>query len=248
MTYQFTVSPSIAPSSLAGWHLLNTWLQKELGEHIHLELYNSFESQREAILSDKVDLIYANPFDAALLAREKGFIPIARPTAQYDEAILAVSIESGIKSVEELSPGCNVNSTDAPHVKMIGMIMLEPADISLENINYKNSNTYVGVAKELIRGTTDVGIFLAETYDKFSRIITQQLVPLVRSDIQVIGHALLISPKLLGHKEKILEMLLNIENYPLGISILESLELKSWQRFEDEDMEFMIDLVSTLTN
>ena len=33
-----TVSPDFPPSHIAGWYILNTWLQKELGIDIHLVL------------------------------------------------------------------------------------------------------------------------------------------------------------------------------------------------------------------
>ncbi len=248
MIYNFSVSPSIMPSSLSGWHLLNTFMQKSLDLPIHFEMYPSFESQREAILSDNIDIIYANPFDASLLAREKGFLPVARPFQQHDEAIIAVSNDSGIHQIEDLQPGCKISSTNAPHVKMIGMIMLEPANLSLENIKYSNENTYVVVAKKLLRKETDAGIFLAESFDKFSRFISQQLTSLVRSDIQLVRHGLMISPKLIEYKKPLTDILLNINQYPLGASILENLEIESWENFSDEDVEFMIDLISTLTD
>ena len=77
MTLQLTVSPDFSPDHIAGWYVFNTWLQRKLGVRIHLELYDDFDSQRQAIAANKVDLIYANPYDAAMLVREKGFVAIA---------------------------------------------------------------------------------------------------------------------------------------------------------------------------
>lgn len=79
MSNLFTISPDFSPDHLSGWYIFNTWLQKQTGEAIHLEMYDGFHSQKEAIRNDKVDLIYANPFDAAMLVREKGFLPLVRP-------------------------------------------------------------------------------------------------------------------------------------------------------------------------
>ena len=78
MTYQITVSPDFSPDHIFGWYHFNTWLQQNLDTRIHLELYSDFESQREAILSDQIDLIYANPYDASMLVREKGFIELKK--------------------------------------------------------------------------------------------------------------------------------------------------------------------------
>ena len=96
MKYNFTVSPDFNPSHLSGWFIFNTWVQRNLGEHIHLELYDDFEAQRKAIEADEFDLIYANPFDATTLVRKKGFVPVASPSSKSDEAIIAVPVDSPI--------------------------------------------------------------------------------------------------------------------------------------------------------
>ena len=72
MTYTFTVSPDFPPDYIAGWYVLNTFLQRRTGEHIHLELYDRFDQQRAAIDAGQIDLIYANPFDARIRAWQTG--------------------------------------------------------------------------------------------------------------------------------------------------------------------------------
>lgn len=61
MTMLFTVSPDFPADRISGWYVFNTWMQRALAAGIHLELYDDFRTQREAIAADKVDLIYANP-------------------------------------------------------------------------------------------------------------------------------------------------------------------------------------------
>lgn len=246
MPYQFTVSPDFTPEHLSGWHIFNTWLQKRLSFGIHLELYDSFEQQRDAINSDKVDLIYANPFDAAMLVREKNFIPVAKPKGKHDEAIVAVNDEHAAKCIEDLQPGTSIASTDDPDVHMMGMLMLEPADLNADNTTHTQCNTYVVVAKELIRGQSDVGLFLAEAFNDLSGMVRKQLRPLVSSEIFVIHHVLMISPKLAEQKTKIIDALLTMHDDPKGPGVLESLGVERWEAMEHEDMEFMIDLMSTL--
>ena len=73
MTFNFTVSPSFPTERISDWYIFNTWLQRVSSLPMHLELYENFGSQRAAIANGKVDIIYANPFDASLLVREKGF-------------------------------------------------------------------------------------------------------------------------------------------------------------------------------
>lgn len=76
MSFMFTVSPDFSPVHLSGWYIFNTWLQKQTDLALHLELYDDFHTQTEAIKSDSIDLIYANSFDAAMLMRDKGFLPL----------------------------------------------------------------------------------------------------------------------------------------------------------------------------
>ncbi len=247
-TYQLTVSPDFSPDHISSWFIFNTWLQKQLAQHIHLELYDHFTSQRVAIAADKIDLIYANPFDAAMLVREKGFIGIARPRGKVDEAIIAVNNESTARCVEDLKPGIAVASTDDPDVRMMGLIMLEPADISKSNIQFKECETYVIVAKELLRGGADAGLFLKQAYDDMSPVIRKNLRPLVTSDIQVVQHMLMIGPRMAGHADVLRKTLSEMAAEPDGASVLADLGFAGWELVDEEEVEFMIDLMDTLAS
>ncbi len=246
--YRFTVSPSISPNLLSGWSMFNTWMQRELNQAIRFEQYDSFEKQRQAIIDNQVDIIYANPFDASLLARKKGFLPVATVNNQHDEAVVAVPKASGITNIVDLKPGVRVRSTDAPHVKTMGMIILEAAELSMDNVDYENRDTYVLVAKDLLRGDADVGIFLADTYAEFSPIITESLNPLVSGDIQLVRHALMISPALAALQVPMRQVLTADKRSPVAESAMETLKFDRWKVFNQEAVEFMIDLISTLTD
>lgn len=247
MTYQLTVSPDFPPSHLASWHIFNTWLQRKLDTAIHLELYHSFESQRDAIMQDQVDIIYANPFDAAMLVREKGFVPVARPENKPDEAIIIVNAEHSAQTVDDLGSGIRIASTDDPDVHMMGMIMLEPADLDRDNTERTICDSYILVAKELLNNKCDVGFFLADAFNELSGLVRKQLRPLVTSQIQIIHHSLLLGPRLAARQQELRQILLTMQDNPKDAGILESLLLSGWKAVEQEEMEFMIDLMSTLT-
>ncbi|MFC1749172.1 phosphate/phosphite/phosphonate ABC transporter substrate-binding protein [Pseudomonadota bacterium] len=246
MKYNFTVSPDFNPSHLSGWFIFNTWMQRNLGEHIHLDLYNDFEAQREAIAEDKFDLIYANPYDATTLVREKGFIPVASPSSKSDEAIIAVPVDSPIQKVEDLAPGLRISATDDPDVNMMCMIMLEPADLDDKNTVSSTRDTYILVAKDLIKDDADVGFFLEETYNDLSSVVRSQLRLLVQSQIHVINHVLLMGPRLKHKHKELSDALTAMEGNPSGSGVLKSLNFESWNIVEQEETEFMIDLMDTL--
>lgn len=246
MSFMFTVSPDFAPDRLSGWYIFNTWLQKQTGEAIHLEMYNHYHDLHQAIASDKIDLVYANPFDAAMLVREKGFLPLVRANGESDEAIIAVNADSHVHDVAELIPNIRVAFTDDPDVRLMGMIMLEPADLGADNIVPLLSDNHVLVAKHLLKGEADVGIILAEAYDNLSSVIKKQLRILVRSQISVIYHSLMIGPRLQSRRDDIQKILVEMDKDEKGSGVLASLGFEAWQRIEDEEMEFMIDLMDTL--
>ncbi|BBA35609.1 phosphate/phosphonate ABC transporter substrate-binding protein [Methylocaldum marinum] len=245
MPHVFTVSPDFTPEHLSGWFIFNTWLQKALDEPFHLQLYDDFHSQRDAIRSDQIDLIYANPYDAAILVREKGFKPLVKPADKADEAVIAVSAESPYLQVEGLPGSIKLATTEDPDVHMMGMIMLEPADLDASSVEMHICDSYVLVAKKLIKGNCDVGIFLAEAFNDLSSVIRKQLRALVSSQIQVIHHALMISPRLADRHDRLLEALLAMVDNEKGKSALEALKIPRWEPVEDEEMEFMIDLMDT---
>lgn len=245
MTLELTVSPDFAPDHIAGWYVFNTWLQRKLGVRIHLELYDDFDAQRKAIAADKVDLIYANPYDAAMLVREKGFTVLVAPINRPDEAVIAVPVGATCQKVEDLAPGLRLAVTRDPDVNMIGMIMLEPADLNKGNTTIHQVDSYVLVAKYLLMGKADAGFFLKDAFDELSQVIRKQLKVLVASQISDVRHALLIGPRCLELKEPLLELLLSMNT--TGKSVLESLGLEGWEALDQEATEFMIDLMDTLT-
>lgn len=246
MTLNLSVSPDFPPSHLSGWFIFNTWLQRQLGEGVHLELYDSFEAQREDIRNGKIDLIYANPYDASMLVRELGFRVLVRPRNRADETLIATAAADSRNQVEDLEPGITVATTADPDVHTMGMIMLESADLDGSNVTFLEQDSYVLVAKALLNGKADVGFFLKAGYDELSELIRKKMKPLVSSQISVVHHTLVAGPRMEQHIPLLLERLTNMENDPKGQDVLKSMGLDGWDEMHEEQTEFMIDLIDTL--
>lgn len=246
MTYKLTVSPDYPPEDIAGWYIFNTWLQRKLNCRFHFEMFDCFEAQRAAIARDEIDLIYANPFDASMLVREKAFIAIAAPVSKQDEVVVAANAASSIAKVEDLLPGTRIAVTSDPDVNLIGMILLEPADLNRGNTETIPVSAYVIVAKQLLQGKADIGFFLKDAFDDLSKIVRRELHPLVTSQISVVRHVLLLSPRAAVIAEPLLQALLSMHLDARGASVLASMGLNGWETQSMEDTEFMIDLMDTL--
>lgn len=246
MGYVMSVSPDIGPDRIAGWYIFNTWMQRQLHQPIHLELFSNFQQQRDAIKRNEIDLIYANPFDAAMLVREKGFTVIAAPSNIHDEAVIAVRADSAVESIESLPSECRAAVTDTPDINMIGKILLEPANITSSSLHLTQAETYITVVKLLLQNQADVGFFLADAYDSFSRIVKQQMRVLMRSQINDVRHVLLAQASLQSHYTQLRELLAGMPHDQKGSDALKSLGFSAWDILEQEDTEFMIDLIDTL--
>ena len=247
MTFNFTVSPSFPNERISDWYIFNTWLQRALSLPIHLELYGSFGAQRVAIEEGKVDLIYANPFDASLLVREKGFRAIARPEGPPDEMAVITHADSPAREIRDLQPGTRLACSDDPCVNTVGRILLEPANLDGSNIVEHRRETYIQVARELLRGEADVGFLPVEAFEGLSPLVRRDLRALVTSELHVIRHVFLVGPNLAEHSEDLTQLLLSMHDSDKGRGILEALGARRWLPVQHEDVEFMIDIISTLT-
>lgn len=243
---RFTICPDFKPDRISGWYICNTWLQKKLNASIHLEMTQTFDEQNSAIAAQQVDIIYANPYDVSRLVRDEGFIPVVKPAAKPDEAIVAVRADSPIQSFSQLPGTVTIAQTDARDVNTISMIMLEPADLKQEAITLDLCDSYVGVAKRLLKGDADLGFFLAERYNELSALVKKQLRVLIRSQIHLIHHALLISPKIAHREEELRSIFTGMHEDAKSQAILNDLEISQWLPMDHEDAEFMIDLIETL--
>jgi phosphonate transport system substrate-binding protein len=171
---------------------------------------------------------------------------LVKPKGKSDEAVIAVAADRGITMVEGLTPGITVATTADPDVHMMGMIMLEPANLNADNINLQLCDSYVLVAKQLLTGKCDAGIFLAEAFHDLSSLVREPLRVLVSSEIQVIHHSLMLGPTLAQYRDRLCEMLVAMPEDEKGRNVLSTLGVPGWVRVDHEAAEFMVDLMDTL--
>ena len=123
----------------------------------------------------------------------------------------------------------------------------EPADLDASNVSIQLRPSYVLVAKSLISDEADIGFFLAETFDELSEVVRKQLRVLVRSQIYVISHVFLMHPRVASKFDAFRNALLAMDKDVKGQMALEDVGISKWETVEQEDVEFMIDLMVALT-
>ncbi len=246
MTINLLIAPDFAPERFAGWHMLNTLLQKSSGIAIHLDTPASAQEQNDKIQSQNIEAIYANPFDAATMIREQGYRAVARPIGKSDEMVIAAQAEGAINQLEALKPGCTIAMADNRDVKLIGLRLLEAVDLVEADIEWKITETYQAAARHLIKGEADAAFFLSEVYHSLSRLTRSQMQVLIESDLSDISHVVLVKESF-AQSELFIQVLLNLKDSAEGKQVLAELGMEAgFEAMTQEDGEFMIDLMDTL--
>lgn len=245
----FLIAADFPPANYAGWHLLNTLVQRRSGLRLRLLMPGDLKEQRQMLETENIDIVYANPFDATQLVRENGYIAFAKPASSSDEVVIAAKADASYNVVEDLPPGCQIALTSNGDVKLISLRLLEPADLSEDNIEWVSVESYQGVARLLIKGEAQAGLFLAHAYHSMSKLAKSQLKILVESMLHDISHVFLANPIYAQELAQLRSVLLDIGSQSSDSDVLEALGMPSgFVAMEQEDAEFMIDLMETLVN
>lgn len=247
MTLNLLIAPDFSPERFAGWHMLNTSLQKKSGLGLHLLMPASAKEQAEMIANGQADVVYANPFDAAIMINEHGYQAVARPVGKSDEMVIATADGSPMQSVEDFKPGQKIALTDNRDVKLIGLRLIEPADVVEADLQWHVTDTYQAAARMAIKGEVDAAFFLAEAYHSLSKLTRAQLRPLMESALSDITHVVLAHPRAAAEVPAFTAALLAMNGSPDGQLVLDELGItKGFEAMNEEDAAFMIDLMETL--
>lgn len=247
MKLNFMIAPDFSPDRFAGWHMVNTLLQSRSGVRLHLLTPSSAPEQADLLRGDTVDLIYANPFDAAHLIRDLGFRAFARPVGKPDEMVIATAANSTLGRIEDLRPRSRIAVTDNRDVRLIGLRLLEAADLSDKDLDWVLVETFQAGARLAIKGEVDAAFFLAEIYHSLSRITRSQLKVLIESAIFDITHVLLAHQRVVAEVPGIMAALTGIGQQGSDQEVLDALGIPGgFETMQEEEAEFMVDLMDTL--
>lgn len=245
-THNMLIAPDFSPERFAGWHMFNTLIQKRANLNMHLNIPASHAEQKQIIHEGNIQIIYANPFDAAALIREQGYRAVARPIGKSDEMVIAAAANSDITRLEDIQSGAAIAMADNRDVKLIGLRLLEAVDLEESDLKWDVTETYQAAARKVIKGEAQAAFFLAEIFHSFSRLTKAQLSVLIESDLADISHVLLIKDGF-SDSQIFIDAVLNLHSDDEGKDALTELGMpQGFEAMSEEDGEFMIDLMQTL--
>ena len=241
------IAPDFPPEHFGGWHIFNTLLQKESGKTIRLLTPHSAEEQQEMLQQNQVDIIYANPFDAASLIRDKNYLPVAKPVQNPDEMVIAAGKSSGLSKLTDLKAGMKIAVTNNRDVKLIGLRLLEAANLTEADLEWVEVPSFQAAARHAIQGKADAAFFVASSFHSLSEMTKQQMAVLIESHITDITHVILMHPEQSELLPTMQQAIINMKDTDAGQRVLGELAMPDgFCELTEEDAEFMIDLMETL--
>jgi phosphonate transport system substrate-binding protein len=239
--YQLSVCPHDTAKNLAGWYLLNTYLQRNLGCDIHFNLQDNFIVEREAVLTGGYHLVYANPYSAMEFADKLGFIPVARPIGVFDETMLV--IRKGTKPLELASPKI-ATATKGLIVHALGCMQLGKLGQDRNACEFIIAGNHMKAAQAVIKGEADIGFVFNETWHGMNATSRESLEVIGETREGYAFHCFCISPEWADKKLRLLEILTGMQQDTKGGSrILEDLKFKGFEPVPDNTIALLEKIV-----
>ncbi|MBR3425830.1 MAG: PhnD/SsuA/transferrin family substrate-binding protein [Neisseriaceae bacterium] len=241
------IAPDFPPEHFGGWHIFNTTLQRDTDNNIHLLTPHSAEEQQQMLEQNQVDIIYANPFDAASLIRDKNFLPVVKPVKNPDEMVIAAGSASGLAKLTDLKKGMKIAITNNRDVKLIGLRLLEAANLTEADLEWVEVPSFQAAARHAIQGKADAAFFVASSFHSLSEMTKNQMAVLIESHITDITHVILMHPEQSEFLPTVRQSIINMKDTDAGRRVLSELNMPDgFEELTEEETEFMIDLMETL--
>lgn len=240
-TFQLSVCPHDTAKNLAGWYLLNTYLQRNLGCDIHFNLQDNFIVEREAVLAGGYHIVYANPYSALEFAEKLGFIPVARPIGLFDETLLV--IRKGTKPTAQAQPKV-ATATKGLIVHALGCMELRKLGKDPDACEFVIAGNHLKAVQAVIKGEADIGFVFNETWYGMNAASRESLEVIAESHDGYAFHCFCVCPEWLDKKPRLLEILTGMQqDKDSGGRILEDLKFKGFEPVPEDTIAHLESIV-----
>ncbi len=210
------ITPDFSPEFFANWHMFNTQLQRALDTTIHLQTPAGYREQQDLLDSETVALVYANPFDAGSLMRDKGYIPLAKPDLPSDQVLVVVKADSEIAALSDLPADSRVLDTANCDIERIGLDILQGTAITADTVQWLHARTFIELARRLMANEAEAGLFLASSFRSLNASTQGSLKILFETEFEDFGHVMLLHPDFADQADKLRAALLNMAQSPVS--------------------------------
>lgn len=230
---RFSVCPHDTAKNLAGWFLLNTYLQRHLECGLHFEPCDNFQQERERVFQGGYGLVYTNPFSALLFVEKLGFVPVARPIGLFDETIFIAPLDAVNLDRRPLRIAA---ASDRLAVFALGRHWLKQQGVAIPDCEFQFVGTHQKVVTTIIAGQADIGFVFDETWAGLSEHTRQQVQVFGASEEQRAYHCYCVAPAWLDKYERLQTVLCGMIDDPPGKSILTDLHFCGFEPLSREEL------------
>ena len=217
------ITPDFPPEFFAHLHMFNTQLQRALDTAIRLQTPTGYREQQDLLDSETVALVYANPFDAGSLMRDKGYIPLAKPDLPSDQVLVVANAQSAFATLGDLPADSRVLVTANCDIKRIGLDVLQGTEITADTVQWLHARTFTELARRLMANEAEAGLFLASSFRSLNASTQGSLKILFETEFEDFGHVMLLHPDFADQADKLRAALLNMAQAPVSRMTLEDL-------------------------
>lgn len=227
---------------LSGWYLLNTYLQRQLEQPIHLEQPQLGQDMGNM----SVDLLFSKPFDACSLIKSQGFTPLMRPVGDADEVVILMRAEDSRK-FEELSRPEVATVSQSSFVYILGRSMCDEAGLDSATYNYQFSGNEIKALQALVKGKADVLFMLKKTYQGLSSYARGATRLVDESITNFAFHFFCAAPYLSDLHEPLIKVFTEMGESDQGRQVLEDIQIDGWCRPDEGEIQMLQRLYSLYT-
>jgi anti-anti-sigma factor len=217
---------------LTGWYLLNTYLQRRLTRAIH------FEQSVDVPDANNTDLLFAKPFEACLMIKKHGFIPVMRPIAEVDEVVILTRADDSrsLSDYEGMTVG---TATEGSFVYLLGRFLCDDNGLDSAKFSFEFSGNEIKALQSLLRKKCDLLFMLKKTYEGLSSFSRSNVRKLDESVTDFACHLFCVAPHLKEEAQALVDVLEEMANDEQGKEILKDIQIQGWHKTEAGELSML---------
>ncbi len=199
------------------WFLFAQYLSQHLDDPVHFRQSLDFAEFQAGMA--EADLVYANPQHALVLLDQHGYIPLARASNLYDEAVLVTCAE------------CEARMTDFHQAEVATVPSMLVTQVALNALgrdgvtpaSLRPAANWMGVVQALYKGEARFGILYKDFYEGMSGLSRKQVRVVSETREGSVYHVFMLAPRHVELTERLRDALLAMADDGRGGAILRDL-------------------------
>jgi anti-anti-sigma factor len=224
-------------AQLSGWYLLNTYLQRRLQHAIHLEQLPAGHE----IAQENVDLLFAKPFEACAMIRDRGFIPLLRPAGEADEVVIVMRAEDG-RDLSAIPEPRAVTASQGSFVYLLGRFLFDASGRDSSKLRFAFAGNEIKALQMLLKDQADLLFMLRKTYYGLSNLTRKSTRVADESDSQFAYHLFCVNPRVAELREPLTQVLQGMGQDEQGQGILKDIQIEAWLPPEEGEINMLQDI------